>query len=735
MVRTVVGRLAAALIVSSALGSTTASAAPVPVLKRSTNADRPGYVLAHGKQVNGVWDGWMGGQVNAAQSWYRDRYQSLVVDIGEDWPTSWAPRNWHADAWAYRKGTSYLKSLGLHTAPGTSQFFVTLTNPDPPILPNGQPNPNPPTGPAAINYECGASGCTQALLNLTRADARDFWLYGEDWATKGVVPATTDACHEKWAHTYGVLDLLACKNGPGGSNGNIKGLWLDDVLGDLATVASPADASSVAWLNSGLPVANGKLWQALPFTQTQWTDGMVKLLTDLRSGISTLKSQGRLAATQGKVAINYKWQSFGYSTRPLTGPYPGLTIDPIGARLIQAADYVELENGWVDGVRVDDDGKVLSNGLTAGGLETQWSFERRRLFVKQVHDLGRSVIEEKTNSADMLEYRSASCLGDFSAQDAPRNAAHYATAQYNLAATLVNWTPGDMVGDICELYGQSTATSPEYGRGWDGYQSDLGTPVAITPTPPTPAGWAPLLPGTSVTNGIIERRFTNGRVLVAPPGVEGEVDVPLDTTLYARIDGQELRPVTTVRLKRRQGVVLLNSNCSTTACPAATVSKTWKLTGKLKLPTILRDEANVTGTLTTTRTGNVVTTTYAINDVTARGLTNSTTAITFKLGLIPSGSSYLLGYSPVFQGTPQKFRVKVKEAKYFGAVPIELGNSCQTKSLSDLAWTGNVPLGGGAIESTFSISDVNGCTGLNGVFSSATASTANSLKLTVTPNP
>lgn len=665
----------------------------MPLVKRSTPADRPAYV--------GAADAWTAdAPASASQRWFTTRFGAVVLDIGTDWATSWAPRNWHPNAWAYRKSTAYLRDLGLHTAPSTARFFVNLRD----------------GTPAAINYDCTrARGCSQPLLNVADPEARAFWLYGADWATKGIVDPASNACQAMIdPRIYGALDLLACQSGnhawaPNG-RGNVKGLWLDDVLGDLQTDASPDAPSAVALLETGAPVFGRDLWSSLPFTKQAWTDGMVAMLTDLRAGIEGLRSRGILTADEGKVAINYKWSAFGFSTADASAR-GGLAIDPVGVRLIQAADLVELENGWIDGRRVDDQGRTVSDGLVAGGLETHWSFARRRQFVAQVHALGRAVLEEKTNSADLYAYRGTSCLGDADVQTAARNTAHVETAQYNLAATLLNWAPGDMVGDICELYG----------RGWDGYASDLGAPLASSPAP-------------SAT-GMLERRFARGRVIVAPPGVAGSVE--LGRTMYAwtgidGTDGQGLRPVTKVTLAPQQGAVLLNDTCAESACPAALVGKRWQLRGRLRLKA-LRASVPVAGTMTTTRSGEVVTASLVFDDVTVRPRTTGQLPLTAQLSArVVTPDARLVGMTPFFQAGPTSVRFQLTDARLIGQIPVGIGSTCQTATTATLPWSGELGASGGTLRSTFATDAFVGCR-LDPIMPSPAATEGNTLELSVTP--
>ncbi len=189
----------------------------------------------------------------------------------------------------------------------------------------------------------------------------------------------------------------------------------------------------------------------LPFTATQWQDGLATLMEQLRSAINSLKAQRVLRADQGKVAINYKWTSYGFGNSPTT-----IAANTAAKRIIQAADLVDLEGGWVDA------------GLGGGGPEVAFSFQRRQTFVDEVHALGRSVIEEKAACSSFSEFQGAECVRESQpTQTSASTAAHYTTAQYNAAAAYLGYEPGDMLGDIADYYGRS----------WDGYSTDLGVAI------------------------------------------------------------------------------------------------------------------------------------------------------------------------------------------------------------------------------------------------------------------
>ncbi|MBO9533958.1 MAG: hypothetical protein J7513_13390 [Solirubrobacteraceae bacterium] len=455
-------------------------------------------------QADQSWRNASGSTMAAANS-YVGRDQALVYHQGPDWPTSWALRNWHPNTWVYRKAIAYLMSDRLHDATATSSYFVRRKSNNRLV---------------ALAYGCSSSGCPQPLLNVASSSARLFWLFG----SSSSVVNQQGACQNQTV-ADGVLDILACTSGMSSSNlANAKGVWADEVLPQLTTSSNGAAPSFVADALTGVPLTNSEVLNDLPFSATQWQDGLATMMDQLRAGINTLKSQRVLRTDQGKVAINYKWTTYGF------GGTPGMTITsvPTASRIIQASDYVELEAGWVDG------------GITGGGTGVPFSFQRRQQFVDQVHALGRNVVEEKVTCAAFSEFAGSECTREGGApQTAASAAAHYTTAQYNLASTYLNYANGDMVGDLADYYARS----------WDGYSTDLG--VAL-------AGRTAL---TSSTAGPQQRLFERGRVIVVPPGYTGSTTFSVPVGSRWRPTGSNtLTTVTSgsITLAPRRGAVILN---------------------------------------------------------------------------------------------------------------------------------------------------------------------------------
>lgn len=450
-----------ALLIGGAQNADAATPLNVPLFKRAVPSDTTELSLADSRSNTGTARAWIKGA-------FTSRYQALMLHDSGDWATSWLPRDWHPNTWVYRKSTSYLGIAGVqNTYP---QHFVKLRNT---------------TDFAAVNYDCGSGGCSQPLLDVTKQTARDFWLRGAD----NVVYNGSNCVGQLGNEYNGILDQLAC---------GFEGVWLDDVLADLQTSANLYAPSNVANYRTGVGVSNSGLSTSLPFTGAAWADGLATMIEQLRAGITGLKNQGRLAATAGTIATNFKWSSFGFAESPRTGSGPTIGAGGYSARIIRASDLVELEHGFID------------RGLVSGPASTSWSFARKRLFVQQVHVLGRPVIQEKTNSGDAPDYPYGNCQKDHAQENWADVVAHYATSNYNYASTLLDYVPGDWVGDLCEhvaLNWVSSKTGYSTSGSWPGYaraRDGLGQPTGAA--------------YTDSSNGLLRRNFQNGYILVAPPG-------------------------------------------------------------------------------------------------------------------------------------------------------------------------------------------------------------------------
>ncbi len=110
--------------------------------------------------------------------------------------------------------------------------------------------------------------------------------------------------------------------------------------------------------------------------------------------------------------------------------------------------------------------------------------------------------------------------------------------------------------------------------------------------------------------------------------------------------------------------------------------------------------------------------------------------VTVKIGFAPSGKTTGTLDDNNILRSKSLVRIKVSEVKLFGAIPLAGGNSCQTKSLSEINLTSTKAFEifkGGTLTGTYAISDLNGCGVLNGIVSPLTAGGGNTISLNLTP--
>ena len=85
-----------------------------------------------------------------------------------------------------------------------------------------------------------------------------------------------------------------------------------------------------------------------------------------------------------------------------------------------------------------------------------------------------------------------------------------------------------------------------------------------------------------------------------------------------------------------------------------------------------------------------------------------------------------------------KIRIKLPSVKVFG-LELASGATCQAKQISAITLKSTqptfLPLTGGPIAGTFSISDLTGCGALTGIVSPLTKGTGNAIALNLTPAP
>ncbi len=125
-----------------------------------------------------------------------------------------------------------------------------------------------------------------------------------------------------------------------------------------------------------------------------------------------------------------------------------------------------------------------------------------------------------------------------------------------------------------------------------------------------------------------------------------------------------------------------------------------------------------------------------LNPTTGRLTAGGFLPITVKIGFAPSGKTTGTLDDNNILRSKSLVRIKVSEVKLFGAIPLAGGNSCQTKSLSEINLTSTKAFEifkGGTLTGTYAISDLNGCGVLNGIVSPLTAGKGNTISLNLTP--
>ncbi|MBO9534442.1 MAG: hypothetical protein J7513_15825 [Solirubrobacteraceae bacterium] len=180
---------------------------------------------------------------------------------------------------------------------------------------------------------------------------------------------------------------------------------------------------------------------------------------------------------------------------------------------------------------------------------------------------------------------------------------------------------------------------------------------------------------------------------------------------------------------------------------SAPVTRTLNAKATVNLPSIAKQPFTLSGTanLTFTSRDHAVTGTIDFQPVLTRlTVRSSGLPISSKVALVRSGPATGTFTNSLLNVT-QSVRVKVLDARAFGAVPIELGNACQTKSLTPLALSSGeitasafaIPFVryGGTVTSRFPVSDLNGCAAIAEGFDPAAASTAGDISVSLTDPP
>ncbi len=170
----------------------------------------------------------------------------------------------------------------------------------------------------------------------------------------------------------------------------------------------------------------------------------------------------------------------------------------------------------------------------------------------------------------------------------------------------------------------------------------------------------------------------------------------------------------------------------------STVDYAYALKGSTTLKTLTKGTLQLSGGIAaklTLATG-AFTADLTLNDTSGRLVAAGFLPVTAKIGFSPSGKTTGTLLDGVLK-TSSKVRIKVKEVKLFGAIPLAGGNNCQTKNLSDINLQSTEPefkpLEGGPIAGTYKISDLNGCGPLGGLVSPLTAGGGNTISLSLAP--
>lgn len=241
------------------------------------------------------------------------------------------------------------------------------------------------------------------------------------------------------------------------------------------------------------------------------------------------------------------------------------------------------------------------------------------------------------------------------------------------------------------------------------------TPVAIRPTSGPSAGgnrvvvtaprevigalngmwfgnlWAPQLSKTATTLTVL-----------APPHATGSEPVRLVASNDPDALGQ-LNPTT--------------DRYTWTPTPPSTRVR-YAVSGTATIPGLVRSPLSLKGTFVTTfdQSGGS-TGTLALDPVPARLESPSAATVTGRVAFVASTS---VRGTPA-DGTTQfvlRLRVKILDARWFGAIPIPLGNSCQSRLVSTVtvrAWDFSPETGGQTNTHPFDVSELNGCSLAEGV--------------------
>lgn len=174
------------------------------------------------------------------------------------------------------------------------------------------------------------------------------------------------------------------------------------------------------------------------------------------------------------------------------------------------------------------------------------------------------------------------------------------------------------------------------------------------------------------------------------------------------------------------------------AGPKPPVHVDYALAGKTVVKTLARGELKLTGALGADfAASGAFAGDLTFNDATGRLVAGGFLPITANIGFVPtSKTTGTLDQTTGVLTTNTKVRIKIKNLKMYGFLPLVGGNSCQTKSLTDLqlkSAPGFQPQVGGTLSGTYKISDFNGCGTLQGLVSPLVAGAGNTIELGLTP--
>ncbi len=174
--------------------------------------------------------------------------------------------------------------------------------------------------------------------------------------------------------------------------------------------------------------------------------------------------------------------------------------------------------------------------------------------------------------------------------------------------------------------------------------------------------------------------------------------------------------------------------------PLPSSSYAWDLKGSASIKTLIKGSVPLKGGLAVDiDDAGVVTGDLVLQEASARLTALSFLPLTAKIAFVASGPTTGTYAADVLK-TTSKVRIKVTQAKLFGAIPVVTGNTCQTRKLSDINLTSGAGFSlqeGGSLSGQFALSDLNGCGSLNGLISPLTSGAGNTITLqaTVPPTP